>query len=81
MRKGSSFFVWFMISGVAPILGPVAAAARTDPQRLLCLTAVERGRAVRHYDAICLRCGTELEYPHEAELIEPDPSLRVRARL
>jgi predicted amidophosphoribosyltransferase len=73
--------VWFVISAVIPILGPVAAALyrrETEEALRICPGC---GRALRHYDAICLRCGTELEYPHEAELIEPDPSLRVRARL
>jgi hypothetical protein len=30
---------------------------------------------------MCMRCGTDLEYPEDSELIEPDPSMRVRARL
>jgi hypothetical protein len=28
-----------------------------------------------------MHCGTDLEYPKESELIEPDSSIRVRARL
>jgi hypothetical protein len=81
VRKGSSFFVWFVISGVLPILGPLAAALyrhETEEALRICPGC---GRAVRHYDAMCMRCGTDLEYPDDAELIEPDPSLRVRARL
>ena len=81
VRKGSSFFVWFVISGVVPILGPLTAALyrrETEEALRICPGCA---RAVRHYDAMCLRCGTDLDYPEDAELIEPDPSLRVRARL
>jgi hypothetical protein len=80
-RKGSSLFVWFVISAVVPILGPLAAAVyrhETDESLRVCPGC---GRAIRHYDAMCMHCGTDLEYPSESELIEPDPSLRVRARL
>ena len=81
MRKGSSLYVWFVISAVLPVLGPLAAALyrhETDEALRICPGC---GTAVRHYDAMCMRCGTDLEYPHESELIEPDPSIRVRARL
>jgi len=80
-RKGSSFFVWFVISGVVPLLGPlVAAVSRRETEEALRICP-GCGTAVRHYDAMCMRCGTDLEYPSEEELIEPDPALRVRARL
>jgi hypothetical protein len=36
---------------------------------------------VRAYDALCMRCGTDLDYPHDWEVIEPTPALRVRAKL
>ena len=80
-RKGSSFLVWFLISGMIPLLGPLMAALyrrETEEALRICPGC---GRAVRHYDAMCMQCGTELEYPDDSELIEPDPSLRVRARL
>ena len=80
-RKGSSFFVWFVISGIIPILGPLAAAVyRRETEEALRICPGCR-TAVRHYDAMCMRCGTDLEYPAEDELIEPHPLLRVRARL
>ena len=66
---------------VAPILGPVMAALyrhETEEALRICPGC---GRAVRHYDAMCMRCGTDLEYPEDSELIEPHPSMRVRARL
>jgi len=70
-----------MISGVAPILGPLMAALyrhETEEALRICPGCA---RAVRHYDAMCMRCGTDLDYPEDSELIEPDPSMRVRARL
>jgi hypothetical protein len=80
-RKGSSLFVWFMVSGVVPILGPLCAALyrhETDEAMRICPGC---RRVVRHYDALCMSCGTDLEYPAEEELIEPHPQMRVRARL
>jgi hypothetical protein len=80
-RKGSSFFVWFVISGIVPLLGPLVAIVyrrETEEALRLCPGC---GAAVRYYDALCMRCGTELEYPDDAELIEPNPAMRVRARL
>ncbi len=80
-RKGSSFFVWFVISGVVPALGPLVAAVyrrETEEPLRICPGC---GAAVRHYDALCMRCGTDLDYPSEEELIGPDPAMKVRARL
>ena len=80
-RKGSSFFIWFLICGVVPLLGPlVAAVYRRETEEAL-RVCPGCGAAVRHYDALCMRCGAELEYPDEADLIEPTPAMRVRARL
>lgn len=80
-RKGSSFPVWFIISAVIPVLGVVAALLyRRDSE-----TALRRcpscAAAVRVYDAMCMSCGADLSYPQEPEIIEPDPAMRVRARL
>jgi hypothetical protein len=63
--KGSSFWLWFLISGAVPLLGLLAAIAyRFDSEepRRRCPTC---GRVTKVYDAICTRCGTELEYPDE----------------
>ena len=80
-RKGSSWFVWFVVSLVIPILGPLGAALfRRETEEAMRICPGCR-RTVRHYDALCMSCGTELEYPQEDELIEPHPSMRVRARL
>jgi hypothetical protein len=60
--KGNSFVVWFLISGIVPGIGLLAALLyRSDARepRRLCPTC---GRQCMLYDAICTRCGSELEY-------------------
>ena len=63
--KGSSFFIWFMVGLFAPIIGIIAALAYRwdrDEVRRECPTC---GKIVKLHDAICTRCGTELEFPEE----------------
>ena len=60
--KGSSFFIWFVIGAVLPVLGLLAAVFyryETDEPRRLCPTC---GKVCMLYDALCTRCGTELDY-------------------
>lgn len=63
--KGSSFLLWFLISGAVPFFGLFAAIAyrseRNEPRRI----CPGCGRVRMAYDAVCTRCGTELEYPEE----------------
>jgi hypothetical protein len=49
--RGSSFFIWFIIGAVVPVLGLIVAL-------------------VKLHDAMCMRCGTDLEFPEFA--IEPE---------
>ena len=74
--KGSSFVLWFLISGLVPFLGLAAAV----------LYRVEHDEPVRHCpgcgkvvplsDALCTRCGTELEFTDE--VLEPAGAVEVR---
>ena len=67
--KGNSMWVWFLISGIVPFLGLAAALlyrAEVDEPRRLCPTC---GRVCMLHDALCTRCGTELEWPDE--LLQP----------
>ena len=60
--KGNSFLVWFVISGVVPFIGLIAAVLyRSDAEepRRRCPTC---GRVCMLHDALCTRCGTELDY-------------------
>ena len=75
--KGSSFFIWFMVGLFAPIIGIIAALAYRwdrDEVRRECPTC---GKIVKLHDAICIRCGTELEFPDEGIVPESvEKSLR-----
>jgi hypothetical protein len=64
--KGSSFILWFLISGAVPFFGLLAAIAyrfERDEFRRACPTC---GNVTKIYDALCTRCGTELEFPERA---------------
>ena len=69
--KGSSFFIWFLISGAVPVIGLAAAVLYrydTDELRRLCPTC---GHVCMIHDALCTRCGTELDFPEESEILPP----------
>jgi hypothetical protein len=69
--KGSSFFVWFLISGTFPIIGLVAAVLYrydTDEPRRSCDAC---GHVCMLHDAVCTRCGSELDFPDESEILSP----------
>ena len=61
--KGSSFFLWFVIGLVLPILGTFAAvfyrSERNQPRR----ACPECGQSVPLHDQVCMRCGRDLEWP------------------
>jgi hypothetical protein len=64
--KGSSFFLWFLISGLLPAIGLLAALlyrSERDEVRRVCPGC---GKVVKLHDALCTRCGTELEFPEIA---------------
>ncbi len=75
--KGSSFLLWFLISGFVPVFGLLAAIFyRWDSRELrrICPTC---GRVVKLHDALCTRCGTELEFPERAVVSEEAMRRRV----
>ena len=68
--RGSSFFIWFLIGVVVPVLGMFVALLyrrETDEVRRQCPTC---GRLVKLHDQICMRCGTDLDFPQIA--VEPE---------
>jgi hypothetical protein len=71
--KGSSFFLWFVISAIPPFAGLLAAifyrVERDEPRRV----CPGCGKVVKLYEALCTRCGTELEYTDE--VIPPESAL------
>jgi predicted nucleic acid-binding Zn ribbon protein len=62
-RKGNSFLLWFVIAAIPPYIGVLVAivyrSERDEPQRA-CPTC---GNVVPYSDALCTRCGSELEFP------------------
>ena len=73
--KGSSFVLWFLISVIPPFIGLVAAVlyrVEKDEPRRVCPGC---GRVAYLYEALCTRCGTELDYTDE---ILPPESAVVR---
>ena len=69
--KGSSFLLWFLISAVPPFIGLLAAIlyrVEFDEPHRRCPTC---GKVVPIYDALCTRCGTELEFPGTEPATQP----------
>ena len=61
--KGSSFFLWFLISAIVPFIGLLAALLyRYDTEEPV-RPCPRCGKVVKVHDALCTRCGQELEYP------------------
>ncbi len=64
--KGSSFLLWFLISACVPFVGLLTAIFyRWDNQELR-RQCPGCGRVVKLHDAVCVRCGEELEFPEVA---------------
>jgi hypothetical protein len=64
--KGSSFFLWFLIAAILPFAGLLAAVLYrydSDEPRRQCPGC---GKVVKLHDALCTRCGTELEFTEAA---------------
>jgi hypothetical protein len=72
--KGVSAFVGFLISAVLPVLGLLALVLyrsdREEPRR----QCPGCGKVVPLHDALCTRCGTELEFPDAT--IAPESAIR-----
>ncbi len=67
--KGSSFLLWFFISGLVPIAGLLAAVFYRWEDRELRRQCPRCGRVVKLYDAKCMRCGEELAFPERARCL------------
>jgi len=64
--KGSSFVVWFTVAFAIPFFGLLAAIAHRDERAELRRQCPGCGRVVKLHDAVCMRCGEELEFPEAA---------------
>jgi predicted RNA-binding Zn-ribbon protein involved in translation (DUF1610 family) len=68
--RGSSFFIWSIVGAVVPVIGLFFALlyrSERDEVRRQCPNC---GKVVKLYDAMCMRCGTDLEFPEVG--IEPE---------
>jgi hypothetical protein len=72
--KGSSFWLWFLISGAVPVVGLAAALLYRWDNEELRRQCPGCGRVVKLHDALCTRCGTELDFPDTA--IAPEAGMR-----
>jgi peptidoglycan/LPS O-acetylase OafA/YrhL len=68
--KGSSFALWFLISAVVPVFGLLAAIAYRFEREELRRRCPKCGRVTKIYDALCTRCGEELEFPEHVLVSE-----------
>jgi endogenous inhibitor of DNA gyrase (YacG/DUF329 family) len=74
--KGSSFVLWFLVSAALPFLGLLAAVlyrVEHDELRRQCPGC---GKVVKLHDALCTRCGTELEWTDQ--VLPPESALQPR---
>jgi hypothetical protein len=72
--KGSSFVMWFLVSFCIPFVGLVCAVLYRWDDRELRRDCPRCGKVVKLYDAVCTRCGEELEFPDVA--IAPEAAMR-----
>ena len=81
--KGGSFALWFLISFCVPFLGLLAALFHRVERNELRRQCPHCGNVVALHDALCTRCGSELEFPDvalppESGLIPPGTPQRGR---
>lgn len=74
--KGSSFFLWFLISAIVPVIGLATALLYRWERNELRRECPGCGRVVKLHDALCTRCGTELDFPAVAIASEADVAER-----
>ena len=74
--KGNSFVLWFVISALIPFLGLAAAILYRQEREELRKQCPNCGRVTALYDALCMKCGHELDFPDVA--IEPEAVARAR---
>lgn len=70
-RKGSSFWLWFAVGVVLPVIGLVAVILyrfeKAEPERL----CPNCGKAVKLYVQVCPGCGADLYLPDPEAVHHP----------
>jgi len=63
--KGSSFFIWFLVGALLPVIGLLLVSfsrtERRDPRR----ECPNCGNLVGIATQVCPRCGEDMDYPEE----------------
>jgi hypothetical protein len=72
--KGVSVVLGFLISAILPVLGLLALVLYRSDRDELRRQCPGCGKVVPLHDALCTRCGTELEFPEVA--IAPESAMR-----
>jgi hypothetical protein len=74
--KGTSFVVWFLVSGLIPFFGLLAAVCYRNDKEELRRQCPQCGRVLKLHDAVCMSCGAELDFPEVA--IAPEAAIQRR---
>jgi hypothetical protein len=61
--KGSSFFIWFLIGAVLPIIGTIGAVLYRNERLEGRRRCPECGNVVGISTQVCTRCGRDLDFP------------------
>jgi hypothetical protein len=72
--KGSSFFLWFLISALVPFIGLLTAICYRWDNRELRRQCPGCGKVLKLHDTVCMSCGYELDFPELA--IAPEAAVR-----
>lgn len=71
--KGNSVVIWFLIAAIVPFIGLIAAICQRSDLEEELRACPGCGKIVAVHDALCTRCGTELEFPADSDEIMPAP--------
>jgi hypothetical protein len=74
--KGSSFAIWFLVSFCVPFIGLLTAVCYRWDRDELRRQCPSCGKVLKLHDAVCMRCGEELEFPEVAVASERAAALR-----
>jgi hypothetical protein len=63
--KGSSFWIWFAVGLVLPVIGSIAAAFYRNERHEPARECPECGKVQPLYVQVCTRCGRDLDWPDQ----------------
>lgn len=74
--KGNSFLIWFLVAFCVPFIGLLASVCARRDDRELRRRCPRCRTVLKLHDAVCTRCGEELEFPETA--IASEEAMRKR---